>query len=147
MEKRLLDVPPDWVTVRQESPEGRTAVLVIDRAVVAGAPYPLFTMQVSISCSLGETSDGLVAESDKANLRTLEQGMVDAADGEGRLVAVLTFDGTREWMFYAGTTEWCLPFVEGGLQVRAGDDPTFSGLLELARAAGQPLGVEDGQGA
>jgi hypothetical protein len=92
-------------------------------------------MQVAIACSLGATRDGLPAESDKANLKTLEQGMVDAAAGEARLVARTTLEGVREWLFYARTTEWTHPFIEGGLSVKAGEDPTFSGLLELAGSA------------
>ncbi|MFN2537094.1 MAG: DUF695 domain-containing protein [Mycobacteriales bacterium] len=132
----LLDVPPDWVTLRAETPEGNPIVVLIDRAIATTVPYDIFTMQVAIAVPLGETRDGLPAESDKENLRTLEQGMVDMADGEGRLVAVMTLEGIREWMFYARTTEWCRPFVEAGLSVKYAEDPTFSGLLELSGAAG-----------
>jgi hypothetical protein len=131
----LLEVPADWVTLRAETPEGHPLVVTLDRAIATTAPYDVFTMQVSIGVSLGETSDGLPAESDKANLRTLEQGIVDAAAGEARLVAVMTLEGVREWVLYARTTAWTHAFIEGGMSVRAGEDPTFSGLLELAGSA------------
>jgi hypothetical protein len=132
----LLEVPADWVTLRAETPEGLPVVVTVDRAIATTAPYPVFTLQVSVAVPLGETRDGQPAESDKANLRTLEQGMVDAADGEARLVAVMTLEGVREWILYARTTAWAQPFIEAGLSVKAGEDPTYSGLLELAGSAG-----------
>lgn len=132
----LLDVPADWVTLRAETPEGNPIVVLVDRAIATTVPYDVFTLQVAIAVPLGETRDGLPAESDKPNLRTLEQGMVDAAEGEARLVAVMTLEGIREWMFYARTTEWCGPFVEAGLSVKYAEDPGFSGLLELAGSPG-----------
>ena len=128
----LLEVPPEWVTLRAKTPEGQPVVVLVDRAIATTVPYEVFTLQVAIAVQLGETGDGLPAETDKANLRTLEQGMVDLAAGEARLVAVMTLEGVREWVFYARTTEWCKPFVEAGLSVRYVEDPTFSGLLELA---------------
>ncbi|MCW2708705.1 MAG: hypothetical protein JWM22_2547 [Frankiales bacterium] len=128
----LLEVPPEWVTLRAMTPEGQPVVVLVDRAIATTVPYEVFTLQVAIAVQLGETRDGLPAETDKANLRTLEQGMVDLAAGEARLVAVMTLEGVREWVFYARTTEWCKPFVEAGLSVRYAEDPTFSGLLELA---------------
>jgi hypothetical protein len=128
----LLEVPPEWVTLRAQTPEGQPVVVLVDRAIATTVPYEVFTLQVAIAVQLGETRDGLPAETDKANLRTLEQGMVDLAAGEARLVAVMTLEGVREWVFYARTTEWCKPFVDAGLSVRYAEDPTFSGLLELA---------------
>jgi hypothetical protein len=132
----LLDPAPDWVTLTAQTPEGLPVEVLVDRAVATTVPYDVFTLQVAVACSLGATRDGQPAETDKADLRTLEQGLVDAASGEARLVARTTLEGVREWMFYARTTEWTLPFVEGGLSVRAAEDPTFSGLLELAGAPG-----------
>jgi hypothetical protein len=46
----------------------------------------------------------------------------------------MTLEGLREWMLYARSTAWALPFVESGISVQAGDDPGFVGLLELAGA-------------
>ena len=128
----LLDVAADWVTLRAQTPEGNPVEVLVDRGVVARVPFEEFTQQVAIAVPLGETRDGLPAESDKQNLRTLEQGMVDLAAGEGRLVARMTLEGVREWMFYVRSTEWCRPFLEAGLSVKTADDPQFSGLLELA---------------
>jgi hypothetical protein len=128
----LLDVPPDWVSLRAETPEGSPVVVLVDRAIATTAPYEVFTLQVAIAVPLGETRDGLPAESDKEGLRTLEQGMVDLAAREARLVAVMTLEGIREWVFYARTTQWCQPFKEAGLSVRYLEDPSYSGLLELA---------------
>jgi hypothetical protein len=128
----LLEAPADWVTLRAETPEGLPVVVLIDRAIATTVPYDVFTLQVAIAVPLGVTRDGLPAESDQDNLRALEQGMVDAAAGEARLVAVMTLEGVREWMFYARTTEWCRPFIDAGLSVKYAEDATFSGLLELA---------------
>ena len=128
----LLAVPAQWVTLRTETEEGKPVVVLVDQAIVTTAPYEVFTMQVAVAVSLGETADGLPAEADKAGLTQLEQHLVDAAAGEARLVAVMTLEGVREWMLYARTTEWALPFVEAGISVQVGEDPTFAGLRELA---------------
>jgi len=132
----LMEVAADWVTLRADTPEGNPVEVLVDRGVVQQVPYDVFTLQVAIAVPLGETRDGLPAETDVENLRTLEQGMVDMASGEGRLVARMTLEGVREWVFYARTTEWCRPFADAGLSVKWAEDPEFMGLLELAGAAG-----------
>lgn len=134
MPSSLLDVPADWVTLRAETDEGKPIVVIVDRAIATTAPYPEFTQQVAIAVPLSDTEDGLPAEEDLPRLKELEQHLVDAASGEARLVAVLTLEGMREWMLYARTTAWALPFVEAGLSVQAGEDPGYVGLLELAGA-------------
>jgi hypothetical protein len=131
----LLSVPPDWVTLRAETVEGLPIVVLIDRAVATTAPYDAYPQQVAVAVPLGQTRDGLPAESDKEKLRTLEQALVDAADGEARLVAVMTLEGVREWMLYARSTDWAQPFLEAGISVMVAEDPTFQGLLELAGGA------------
>jgi hypothetical protein len=130
----LLDVAPDWVTVRAETDGGQPIVVLLDRAIATTAPYEEFTQQVAVAAPYGETADGQPAADDLERLRELEQHLVDAAAGEARLVAVMTLEGLREWMLYARSTAWALPFVESGLSVQAGDDPGFIGLLELAGA-------------
>jgi hypothetical protein len=131
----LLDVAPDWVTVRAETDSGNPIVVLLDRAIATSAPYPEFTQQVAVAVPLEETPDGQPSKADQKRLRELEQHLVDAAAGEARLVAVMTLEGLREWMLYARSTAWALPFVEAGLSVQAGDDPGYVGLLELAGAA------------
>lgn len=130
----LLDVPADWVTLRAETDSGQPIVVVVDRAIATTAPYAEFTQQVAVAVPLSETDDGLPSEEDQGRLRELEQHLVDAAAGEARLVAVMTLEGLREWMLYARSTAWALPFVEAGLSVQAGLDPGYVGLLELAGA-------------
>ena len=128
----LLAVPADWVTLRAETEAGQPIVVLVDRAVATTAPYELFTLQVALAVPLGSTPDGLPAEADKPGLRQLEQHLVNAAEGEARLVAVLTLEGMREWMLYARSTAWTQPFLEAGLSVQVGEDPEFAGLRELA---------------
>ena len=128
----LLDVPADWVTLRAETEEGAPIVVLVDRAVATTAPYADFPLQVAVAVSLGVTRDGLPAESDKANLRQLEQTVVDAAAGEARLCAVMTLEGVREWVLYGRSADWAQPFVEAGISVLVGEDPTYQGLLALA---------------
>jgi hypothetical protein len=89
---------------------------------------------VAVAVPLSATEGGQPADSDKPRLAELEQSLVDAAAQEARLVAVMTLEGLREWMFYARTTEWALPFAQAGISVHAGEDPHYQGLLELARA-------------
>ena len=130
----LLAVPAQWVTLRTETEEGKPIVVLVDQAIAGTAPYEAFTLQVAVAVPLGETADGLPAESDKPGLRQLEQHLVDAAAGEARLVAVMTLDGVREWMLYARTTAWAQPFLEAGISVQVGEDPSYQGLRELAGA-------------
>jgi hypothetical protein len=128
----LLDLPPEWVTLRTETEDGRPIVVLVDRAVAATAPYLEFITQVGVAVQFGDTPDGLPAEDDQPSLKALEQTIVDAAAGEGRLVAVMTLEGVREWMIYARTADWTAPFVEAGLSVVVGTDPTWQGLKELS---------------
>lgn len=128
----LLAVPNDWVTLRAETEYGKPIVVLLDRAVASSAPYPDFTWQVAVAVPLSATDDGQPTDSDLVGLRELEQNLVDAAAPEARLVAVMTLEGLREWMFYARSTDWALPFVQAGISVQAGEDPGYQGLLELA---------------
>ena len=132
----LLAVPPQWVTLRTETDEGKPIVVLVDRAIATTAPYEVFTLQVGVAVPLGDTADGLPAEADKPGLKELEQHLVDAAAGEARLVAVMTLEGVREWMLYARTTAWAQPFLEAGISVQVGEDPTYQGLRELSGGVG-----------
>lgn len=128
----LLDVPADWVTLRAETEEGLPIVVLLDRAVVTSAPHEGFPLQIAVAVSLGQTRDGLPAETDRANLRQIEQTVVDAAAGQARLCAVMTLEGVREWVLYGRSSDWAEPFVEGGLSVLVGEDPSYDGLRALA---------------
>ena len=128
----LLAVPPDWVTLRSTTEEGQPVVVLIDRAVATTAPHEQFRTQVGVAVQYGETPDGLPAHPELAQLKALEQAVVDAAAGQARLVAVMTLEGVREWVLYARSTEWTLPFVDAGLSVVAGEDPSWHGLQELS---------------
>ncbi|MCW2598605.1 MAG: hypothetical protein JWM02_434 [Frankiales bacterium] len=128
----LWDVPPDWVTLRAVTEDGLPIVVLIDRAVATTAPYQEFTRQVGVAVQLDKTPDGLPAEADLAGLKALEQTLVDAAAGEARLVAVMTLEGVREWVLYARSTDWTTAFVDAGLSVVVGEDPTWQGLTELS---------------
>jgi hypothetical protein len=130
----LLAVPPDWVTLRAQTEQGKPIVVLLDRAIATTAPYPDHSCQVAVAVPFGETADGLPGEDDATRLRQLEQQLVDAAAGEGRLVAVMTLEGLREWVLYARSTEWAVPFAEAGISVQIGEDPDYVGLLELAGA-------------
>jgi hypothetical protein len=130
----LLAVPSDWVTLRATTEQGRPIVVLLDRAIATTAPYPDYTWQVAVAVQLSETDDGQPSAEDSGRLKDLEQQLVDAAAREARLVGVMTLEGLREWMFYARTTEWAVPFAQAGISVQAGEDPTYHGLLELAGA-------------
>jgi hypothetical protein len=128
----LLGVPADWVTLRTATEDGHPVVVLIDRAVATTAPYDGFGTQVGVAVQYGETPDGLPTPDQLAGLRTLEQGLVDAAVGEARLVAVMTLEGVREWVLYARSTEWATPFAEAGLSVLTGADPGWLALKEIS---------------
>jgi hypothetical protein len=128
----LLEVPADWVTLRTVTEDDQPIVVLVDRALAATAPYPDWPVQVAIAVSYGATPDGLPLEEHRAHLREMEQAVVDAAAGEGRLVAVMTLEGVREWMLYARSTDWSASFAAAGLSVMSADDPTWAGLRELS---------------
>ena len=130
----LLAVPPDWVTLRSVTEDGSPVVVLIDRAVATTAPYAGFTQQVGVAVQFGSTEDGQPGEQDVAQLKALEQALVDAAAGEARLVAVMTLEGVREWVLYAQSTDWAKAFVDAGLSVVITEDPHWQGLQELSGA-------------
>lgn len=130
----LLAAPPDWVTVRDTTPEGQPIVLLLDRAVVEGVPWEGYPTQVAVAVLLSATPDGLPSPEDTLKLKALEQSLVDAATGQARLVGVMTLEGVREWIFYARSTDWTGPYREAGISVVLTHDPAYDGLLELAGA-------------
>lgn len=131
MSTDLLSIEPRWVTLRTTVDEGLPVVVLVDEAVGATAPYELFTTQVAVAVQLAETPDGQPAAADQPSLRQLEQRLVDAGVGEARLVAVLTLEGTREWVFYARSSAWAQPFADSRISVQVSSDPTWHGLAEL----------------
>jgi hypothetical protein len=130
----LLDLAPDWVTLRDTTQEGLPVVVLLDRAVATTAPHADCPLQVAVAVQLSPTEDGLPAEADRPNLRDLEQRLVDAAAGEARLVAVMTLEGVREWLLYGSSGEWTAPFVAAGISCIVTEDPSYTGLLELSGA-------------
>jgi hypothetical protein len=132
----LIDAAADWVTVRDVTPEGQPIVVLLDRAVVAGAPWEGFPTQVAVAVLLAATPDGLPSAEEQPRLKALEQSLVDAATGQARLVGVMTLEGVREWIFYGRSTDWTGPYREAGISVVVTDDPSYGGLLELAGAPG-----------
>ena len=128
----LLAVPPDWVTLRSATEGGAPLVVLVDRAIATTAPYTAFATQVGVAVQYAATNDGLPPAEELDQLKALEQAVVDAAAGQARLVAVMTLEGVREWVLYARSTDWATPFVDAGLSVVVGEDPTWQGLKELA---------------
>lgn len=130
----LLDLAPDWVTLRDSTEEGLPVVVLLDRAIATTAPHPDCPLQVAVAVQLSPTADGLPAEADKPNLRDLEQRLVDAAGEQARLVAVMTLEGVREWILYGSSGDWTTPFVAAGISCIVTEDPSYLGLLELSGA-------------
>lgn len=128
----LLDLDPDWVTLRDQTDEGLPVVVLVDRAVVTTAPHEDCPLQVAVAVQLSPSEDGQPTETDRPNLRDLEQRLVDAAAGHARLVAVMTLEGVREWILYGASGEWTAPFVAAGVSCIVTEDPSYTGLLELA---------------
>ena len=128
----LLDLAPDWVTLRDRTEEGLPVVVLVDRAVVTTAPHAECPLQVAVAVQLSPTADGQPAEEDRPNLRDLEQRLVDAAAGSARLVAVMTLEGVREWVLYGSSGEWTAAFVAAGVSCIVTEDPSYTGLLELS---------------
>ncbi len=134
----LHDVDADWVTLRAQAESGLPIVVLVDRAVAVAAPWEQAPLQVGVAVPLSPTDDGLADPKELATLRGFEQQLVDAAAGEGRLVAVMTLEGIREWVFYTRTADWSAPFAAAGVSVVVTEDPTWTGLRELTGESLQP---------
>ncbi len=134
----LQDLDPDWVTLRAQTDEGLPIVILVDRAAAARAPWPDAPLQIGVAVPLTPTTDGLPDPKQLAALRGFEQRLVDAASGSGRLVAVMTLEGIREWVLYARSSDWSAPFAADGVSVVVTDDPGWTGLRELTGESLQP---------
>ena len=128
----LLAVPAQWVTLRTATEEGLPVVVLVDQAVVTTCPYGDHTVQVAVGVPYQAGDDGLPATEELPRLKEMEQHLVNAAVGQGRLVAVMTLEGVREWTFYARGTGWTEPLKAVGLSVLETEDPSYQGLRELA---------------
>ena len=131
----LLAVPAQWVTLRTATEEGLPVVVLVDQAVATTCPYGEHPVQVAVGVPYQAGDDGLPTAEESARLKEMEQHLVDAAAGEGRLVAVMTLEGVREWTFYARGTAWVQPLRDIGLSVLETQDPTYQGLRELSGLA------------
>jgi hypothetical protein len=131
----LSAVPPRWVTLRTTTDEGMPVVVLVDEAVATTCPYDEETVQVAVAVQLGPTDDGLPAEDEAVALKGMEQRLVDTAAPDARLVAVMTLEGVREWTFYGTGAEWAAPLKDLGVSVLVAEDPTWSGLRQLAGLA------------
>jgi hypothetical protein len=128
----LLDVAPQWVTLRTETEEGLTVVVLVDQAVAITAPYDGYPVQVAVGVPFTAGSDGQPQDEDLPRLKEMEQHLVNAGVGQARLVAVMTLEGVREWTFYARGTDWTVPLKAVGLSILESDDPSYQGLRELS---------------
>ena len=138
----LLALPPRWVTLRGEPDGGGpVAVTLLDEAVALAAPFPDFALQVGIGLVLQQPDDaGQVSPEEKPALKAFERALVHALGPAGRLVAVLTVDGVREYVAYVSDVEVLMPWREAppeGMtshdwQVQVLQDPSWLGLREIA---------------
>ena len=136
----LLDVPPRWVTLRAQTPEGNPVVMLIDEAVALTAPYVGFGLLVGVGVQLHEPDpQGQPTQGEKPVLRGFEQGLVDSMGGAARLVASVTVGGVREYLVYARDTDWMEPWRETvpepmtshSFGVQVAEDEGWHGLREL----------------
>jgi hypothetical protein len=131
----LLAVPAQWVTLRTTTEEGLPVVVLVDQAVATTCPYDDAPLQVAVGVSYSADPEGQPTDEDAPRLRELEQHLVDAAAGTGRLVAVMTLEGVREWTFYGSSADWVGPLSAMGLSVLVTEDPSYQGLRELSGLA------------
>ena len=131
----LLDLPPQWVTLRTTTDDGLPVVVLVDQAVATTGPYGDHPVQVAVGVPYASAEDGQPTDDERPQLRDLEQRLVDAAAGSARLVAVMTLEGVREWTFYGRDAAWAEPVRSTGLSVLVTEDPTYQGLRELAGLA------------
>ena len=138
----LLSLPPRWVTLRGEPDGGGpVAVTLLDEAVALAAPFPDFGLQVGIGVVLQQPDEtGQVSAQERPALKAFEHGLVHALGPAGRLVAVLTVDGVREYVAYVRDVAVLQPWREeppAGMtshdwQVQVLQDPRWLGLREIA---------------
>ena len=139
----LLALPPQWVQLLDD--EQGLAVVELDEAVVAGAPWPGFGVQLAVSVTVHRpdlTGQPFADEHDA--LGAVQWALERALDGHGRLVASITMDGVRELVAYvdsaAHVEAWQHDPPDGlashDVQVQLLDDPEWHGLLEIAGELG-----------
>lgn len=139
----LLSTPSAWVQLLDDT-EG-LIVLELDEAVVAGAPWPGYGVQLAVSVTVQEPDlTGQPFDDEHVALGALQWALEQALEGHGRLVATITMDGVRELVAYVDATAvveaWRAAPPEGfgshDMQVQLLDDPGWRGLREIAGELG-----------
>ena len=142
----LLQVTPVWVQLLDEGASaGRLTVLELDDAVVAGAPYDDFGVQLSVSVALHDPDhEGQPYDDEQAVLGGLRRALDAALTGQGRVVATITMGGVRELIAYVRTAAvvqaWQhsppAGFGTHDLEFALLEDPGWLGLREIAGLLG-----------
>jgi hypothetical protein len=135
----LLDLPADWQQLVDD--EDGLVVVELDDAVVDGAPWPDFGVQLVVTVTLqAPDPEGQPYDDEHAALGRWRLALVRALGRDGRLVATLTADGLREHVAYirdSGVVEAWQATPPAGLgshdaHVVVVPDPTWLGLREIA---------------
>ena len=130
---------PDWVQLVDD--EEGLVVVEVDDAAAEGAPWPELGVQLVVTVTLQDPDpEGQPYDEEHAALGRWRAALEAALGGDGRLVATLTADGTREHVAYVRSTAVVERWREhppAGLgsheaQVALVPDPTWLGLREIA---------------
>ena len=140
----LQDVPPDWVQLVAE--EGDLTVVELDDAVVDGAPWPGWPVQLALAVTvLDPDPEGQPYDDEHEALLAWQQALEDALGDQGRLVATITMGGVREYVAYLRSTDVIAPWEQEPppalgtheVQVTVMADPGWLGLREIAGVLGE----------
>ncbi len=135
----LSDIGPEWVQLLDDE-EGLT-VLELDEAVVDGAPWEGWPVQLAVALTVADPDlTGQPYDEEHAQLLAWEAALVEALGDRGRLVCTITAGGVRELVAYLRATsvveawEASPPAGLGSHEavVTVLDDPGWLGLREIA---------------
>jgi hypothetical protein len=140
----LSDVEPAWAQLVDDE-EGLT-VLELDEAVVDGAPWEGWPVQLAVELTVADPdATGQPYDEEHAQLLAWESAFVAALGDEGRLVCTITAGGVRELVAYLRSTDvvasWeaAPPAGLGSHEavVTVLPDPEWRGLREIAGVLGE----------
>jgi hypothetical protein len=100
------DLPDEWMLAEGEN-DGQPMLARFNEAakVLVGAPG--FNIQIGVAVPFNAPgNDGMPSEDDMAQLEAFEETLIEHAAPRAVLVGVITTGGMREFVLYAGASEW-----------------------------------------
>ncbi|HEX8182773.1 MAG TPA: DUF695 domain-containing protein [Candidatus Saccharimonadales bacterium] len=96
----LNEYPENWVMI-QDTNEGKPMFVRVQASLKDAVGHPEYPYQIGVAVPLhNQTSNGLPRENEFNDLNAIEDTLCDTLT-DAVLVAIITTDGMREFVFYA----------------------------------------------